>query len=71
MFPGRLSVSKTFGDIEAKLEKYGGNRNVIVCEPEIFTFKMRDCYDFLAIGCDGIFEKLTNVELVDKIWTTL
>ena len=31
VFPGRLSVSRTFGDIEAKMEKFGGNSNVIIC----------------------------------------
>ena len=25
VYPGRLSVSRTFGDIEAKRVKYGGN----------------------------------------------
>jgi protein phosphatase 2C family protein 2/3 len=40
VFPGRLSVSKTFGDIEAKRPKYGGNPNVIVCDPDIKFFKV-------------------------------
>ena len=35
VFPGRLSVSRTFGDIEAKLEKFGGNPNVVISKPEI------------------------------------
>lgn len=38
VFPGRLSVSRTFGDIEAKRPRYGGNPNVIICEPEIIKF---------------------------------
>ena len=33
--PGRLSVSRTFGDIEAKFEKFGGNPKVVIAEPEI------------------------------------
>ena len=28
--PGRLSVSRTIGDIEAKLTKYGGKDGVII-----------------------------------------
>lgn len=39
--PGRLSVSRTFGDIEAKLEVFGGNPKVVVCEPEIVSFKLQ------------------------------
>jgi protein phosphatase 2C family protein 2/3 len=33
--PGRLSVSRTFGDIEAKLARFGGNPKVVVADPEI------------------------------------
>lgn len=40
VFPGRLSVSRSFGDIEAKLPKYGGNMSVIIAEPEIRQFKV-------------------------------
>lgn len=32
-FPGRLSVTRTFGDIEAKLAEFGGNAKAIVCTP--------------------------------------
>lgn len=35
VFPGRLSVSRTFGDIEAKLRHLGGIPNVISAEPDI------------------------------------
>lgn len=28
--PGRLSVSRTFGDMEAKWSKYGGKEGVII-----------------------------------------
>lgn len=40
VLPGRLSVSRTFGDPEAKLAKYGGNINVIKCDPDIRSFKV-------------------------------
>ena len=71
VFPGRLSVSKTFGDIEAKRPKYGGNPNVIVCEPDIKSFKIQDNFDFIMIGCDGIFERLNNRDCVDEIWNRI
>lgn len=35
VFPGRLSVSRTFGDIEAKNEAVGGNRRVVIADPDI------------------------------------
>ena len=58
--PGRLSVSRTFGDIEAKVAKYGGNPKVIIAEPDIKAFKVKEEYDFILLSCDGIFDKLTN-----------
>ena len=38
VLPGRLSVSRTFGDPEAKLAFKGGNPNVVIAEPEIKYF---------------------------------
>lgn len=64
MFPGRLSVSRTFGDVEAKLEKYGGNPNVVISEPEIKSFKIIDDHDFIVLASDGIFDKLSSRDVV-------
>ena len=68
VYPGRLSVSRTIGDIEAKDERYGGNRNVVIPEPEIRCFKIKENFDFIVVGCDGIFEKLTNNDVMNQIW---
>jgi protein phosphatase PTC2/3 len=68
VFPGRLSVSRTFGDIEAKRPRYGGNPNVIICDPEIRVFKLKDNFDFFLIGCDGIFERMSNKQIIDCVW---
>lgn len=71
VFPGRLSVSRTFGDIEAKRQKYGGNPNVIICDPEVRSFKLQNNFDFFMIGCDGIFERLDNKQCIDSIWNRI
>ena len=60
MLPGRLSVSRTIGDAEAKLSKYGGLPNVISCIPDVFSFEISEELDILMLGCDGIFDKLSN-----------
>ena len=39
-----------------------------MCEPEITTFKLQDNFDFFMIGCDGIFEQLTNKDIIKAIW---
>ena len=58
--PGRLSVSRTIGDIEAKDPRYGGKPDIVIPTPEIRCFKIAESFDFILMGCDGIFEKLTN-----------
>lgn len=69
MLPGRLSVSRTFGDIEAKLQKYGGKEGVIIAQPEISQFTVRpDFHDFIILGCDGVFDRLTNQNALDMSW---
>lgn len=40
VFPGRLSVSRTFGDIEAKVEKFEGNPKVVIAEPDLTAFQL-------------------------------
>jgi protein phosphatase 2C family protein 2/3 len=75
--PGRLSVSRTFGDIEAKKTKYGGNPRVVIAEPEVKAFKISNSYDFILLACnytfllsnienigDGVFDKLENKDVM-------
>ena len=66
--PGKLSVSRTIGDIEAKDPKFGGNPNVIISIPEIKYFDNSDNNDFILIICDGVYEKLKNQDIIDCIW---
>jgi len=42
------------GDAEAKLKKYGGNSKVILCEPEVTSFKLSPDQDFIMLGCNKI-----------------
>ena len=68
VFPGRLSVSRTFGDIEAKDTKFEGNPKVVIAEPDVTAFKIRNNYDFILIGCDGVFDKMNNREAIHLCW---
>jgi serine/threonine protein phosphatase PrpC len=61
VMPGRLSVSRTFGDCHAKMERLNGNPNVIIVDPEIHHFKIQDdIQDFVILGCDGVFDRMTT-----------
>ena len=70
VFPGGLSVSRTIGDIEAKLEKFGGNSNVVISKPDIFLYDLnKDDIDFFILGCDGIFDQLSSEEVINCAWS--
>lgn len=67
VFPGRLSVTRTFGDIEAKFPQFNGNPKAIVCDPEIRSIVISENDDFILLACnsfsiqgDGIYDKLSN-----------
>ena len=66
--PGTLSVSRTFGDLQAKVPKYGGKENVVIANPDIVKFNIESFHDFLIIGSDGLFDKLRNQEIVKVAW---
>eukprot|EP00347_Sterkiella_histriomuscorum_P007122 403350178 len=71
VLPGRLSVSRTFGDAEAKIQKFGGNPNVVIATPEIRAFRISSEHDFIVLGCDGIFDKLSNQDTIACVWNSV
>jgi protein phosphatase 2C family protein 2/3 len=67
VLPGRLSVSRTFGDCVAKFERYGGNPNCVVATPEITVFDLGHETDYILLGSDGIFDKLENIDIANLV----
>ncbi len=63
VLPGRLSVSRTFGDCSAKIEKYGGLPGCVIAVPEINVFTINAETDYMMIGSDGIFDHLSNEQI--------
>ena len=72
VLPGKLSVSRTVGDAEGKIESLGGNPNVIVPIPDIFSFDLeKDDIDFFILGCDGIYDQLYSKDIFNCVWMVL
>jgi len=65
--PGQLSVSRTFGDIQAKDERFGGNKIAIIALPDITEIELDNDYNFIVMASDGIFDLLKNEELLECI----
>jgi len=68
VLPGRLSVSRTFGDPEAKLAYRGGNMNVVKAEPEIRQFRIHKNHDFIMLASDGVYDKMSNEDISRCVW---
>ena len=64
-----MSVSRSFGDPEAKISSLGGNPEVLLAVPDIKSFKIKKDTDFMLIGCDGIFDRLNNCDVLHSIWS--
>lgn len=71
VFPGQLSVSRTFGDPQAKLPCFSGKPGVVSAIPEIKAFKVLTQYDFIIMGSDGIYDKMSNKDVVRCVLKTL
>ena len=68
VFPSDLAVMRTIGDIKAKKKEFGGIPGTIINTPEIFVFDINSNDDFVVMGCDGIYDDLTNEEIVNAAW---
>ena len=67
VFPGRLSVCRTFGDIEAKLSKLDGNARVVIADPHVTASRIdRHKHDFIMIGCDGIYSSVRKAAVLNE-----
>ena len=62
----KLSVTRSFGDFEFKTNK-DVNKQIVSCIPEITEYKLDGTEDLLIMGCDGIFDVLSNEELVNSL----
>lgn len=71
IYPGKLSVSRTLGDFQAKDAEFGGHRGVVSPEPDIRKFKLSGKEDFIVLCCDGILERMESMEVVSIVWQAM
>jgi protein phosphatase 2C family protein 2/3 len=43
----------------------------VIAEPEIKAFKITKDHDFIILGCDGIFDKMSNLDTVQCVWNSV
>lgn len=65
---GNLNLSRGLGDLEYKQNKdLSPDAQIITANPDIRVESIDDSCDFIIIGCDGIWDCLTNDEAVNII----
>ena len=63
---GNLNLSRAIGDLEYKKDdKIGVHEQLIVAVPEIKKRIITSDDEFIILGCDGIWECMSNQEIVD------
>lgn len=69
---GDLNLSRAFGDFRYKTNaELPANEQVVTAFPEVRIMELQAEDEFIVIGCDGIWEKNENQELVDFIRSRL
>lgn len=45
---------------------------MVVATPEITSFKLNSTdHDFIVLGCDGIFDKMSNENILECVWNSV
>ena len=68
VYPSDLAVMRTIGDIKAKKKEFGGIPGSIINIPEIFIYDINSNDDFIVLGSDGIYDDLSNQEVINAAW---
>jgi protein phosphatase 2C family protein 2/3 len=66
--PGGLSVTRCFGSPQAKMKKFGGIKGMILDQPYVRGFKVKENFDFVLLASSGFFDKMNCEEVVEKVW---
>ncbi len=67
-YPSDLAIMRSIGDIKSKLKEFGGLPGNIIAVPEVFVYDYSTGDDFIVMGCDGIFDDLSNEDVIKTAW---
>ncbi|KAK9069833.1 hypothetical protein SSX86_010229 [Deinandra increscens subsp. villosa] len=65
---GTLNLTRAIGDMELKKDKsLPAEKQILTANPDINTVELCEDDDFLVIACDGIWDCMSNQQLVDFV----
>lgn len=69
---GNLALSRAFGDFHYKgNDQLPPEQQIVSPCPDVKTIELNDDVDFLVLACDGIWDVLTNEEVVEFVISRL
>lgn len=69
---GNLAMSRALGDFGYKTnEKLSPEEQLVIAVPSVMTHQRSAGDEFVAVACDGVFDVLSNEQLVQMIHTLL
>lgn len=69
---GNLNLSRALGDLRYKKDKsLKPEEQMISGEPEVYKYEITHDYDFIIIGCDGVYETKTNQQIVEFFYSEI
>ncbi|OAD76762.1 hypothetical protein PHYBLDRAFT_131698 [Phycomyces blakesleeanus NRRL 1555(-)] len=65
---GNLALSRAIGDFEFKKNnQLPAEEQVVTCNPDIIEHQMSDADEFFVLACDGIWDCMSNQQVVDFV----
>lgn len=68
---GNLNLTRSLGDLKYKQRDLPAEEQAITSNPDVYVFDLTDDIDFIIMGCDGIWEKKSNEEMVQFVYDNI
>jgi len=68
---GNLNLSRALGDLRYKKNTaLKPEEQMISASPDVFRQPISKDFDFVVMGCDGIYDRFSSQQIVDKIYNS-
>ena len=69
---GNLNLTRALGDLRHKQKTFlKPEEQPITANPDVYEYEMPTDLDFIFMGCDGVWERKSNEEMVEWIYKKL
>lgn len=69
---GNLNLTRAFGDLKYKQKKqFKPEEQPITANPDCYEYDLDPKLDFIIMGCDGIWERKSNEEMCEWVYSKL